>query len=69
MDFKKYQAIKNWPESERPGELLLDKGTDYVSNAGLVAILLRTDIKGKDTISFTREILKYKRYRIFMHNA
>ncbi len=51
-------SIKNWPESERPRELLLEKGADYISDAGLIAILLRTGIKGKDAVSFAREMLK-----------
>lgn len=50
-------SIKNWPKYERPRELLLDKGPDYVSDAGLVAILLRTGIKGKDAVMFARDLL------------
>jgi len=52
-------GIKNWPKSERPRELLLDKGPGYVSDAGLVAILLRTGIEGKDAVTLARELLKH----------
>lgn len=53
------RGIKSWPKSERPRELLLDKGPEYVSDAGLVAILLRTGLKGKDAVAFGRELLKH----------
>ena len=55
---KKTDGIKNWPRSERPRELLLEKGPEYVSDAGLVAILLRTGMKGKDAVSLGRELLE-----------
>jgi len=37
----------------------LDKGPEYVSDAGLVAILLRTGIEGKDAVTLARELLKH----------
>jgi len=37
----------------------LDKGPGYVSDAGLVAILLRTGIEGKDAVTLARELLKH----------
>ena len=52
-------GIKGWPRSERPRELLLEKGPEYVSDAGLVAILLRTGIEGKDAVTLGRELLKH----------
>ncbi|MDY6854684.1 MAG: DNA repair protein RadC [Thermodesulfobacteriota bacterium] len=54
----KNHGIKSWPRSERPRELLLEQGPEYVSDAGLVAILLRTGIKGKDAVTLGRELLK-----------
>lgn len=56
---KKTKGIKNWPKSERPREILLDKGPEFVSDAGLVAILLRIGVKGKDAVSFGRELLHH----------
>ena len=56
---KKKHGIKGWPKSERPRELLLEKGPEYVSDAGLVAILLRTGIKGKDAVTLGRDLLKH----------
>lgn len=37
-------AIKNWPEMERPREKLIKKGTDYISDCELLAIIIRTGI-------------------------
>jgi DNA repair protein RadC len=56
---KKLKGIKNWPKSERPRELLLEKGPESVSDAGLVAILLRIGIEGKDAVSLGRELLQH----------
>ena len=56
---KRNQGIKGWPKSERPRELLLEKGPEYVSDAGLVAILLRIGIKGKDAVTLGRELLSH----------
>jgi len=38
--------IKNWPISERPREMLLEKGPEALSDAALLAILLRTGRQG-----------------------
>ncbi|RKY70498.1 MAG: hypothetical protein DRQ24_09180, partial [Candidatus Latescibacterota bacterium] len=34
--------IKNWPEEDHPREMLLEKGLEALSDAALLAILLRT---------------------------
>lgn len=55
---KKYTtSIKTWPKYERPRELLLEKGPDNVSDAGLIAILLRSGTKGKDAVSLARDLI------------
>ena len=46
--------IKNWPEDERPRELLLQKGPDHVSDAGLIAVLIRSGTKGKSAVALGR---------------
>jgi DNA repair protein RadC len=56
---KNRNSIKTWPKHERPRELLLDKGADQVSDAGLIAILLDTGIKGKDVVSFARDLIQH----------
>ena len=39
---KKVIQIKDWPEGDRPREMLLEKGPEALSVAALLAILLRT---------------------------
>ena len=56
---KTNNSIKTWPKYERPRELILGKGSQYVSDAGLIAILLGSGTKGKDAVSLGRELLKH----------
>lgn len=49
--------IHAWPVSERPRERLLTKGASVLSDAELLAVLLRNGVKGKDAVSFARELL------------
>jgi len=55
---KNENSIKSWPRHERPRELLLEKGPDHLSDAGLIAILLRSGTKGKDAVSLARDLIK-----------
>lgn len=55
----KSKGIKYWPKSEQPREILLEKGPEFISDAGLVAILLRTGVKGKDAVTLSRELLNH----------
>ncbi len=52
-------SIKNWPQSERPREKLLQLGAANLSDAELVAIFLRTGVKGKNAIELARELLTH----------
>ncbi|MFA7676698.1 MAG: DNA repair protein RadC [Candidatus Omnitrophota bacterium] len=57
-------AISNWPKDDRPREKLLDKGEHTLSNSELLAILLRTGVKGRSAVSLARSILKkFKTFR------
>ncbi|MBW2090220.1 MAG: DNA repair protein RadC [Deltaproteobacteria bacterium] len=49
--------IKDWPEGDRPREMLLEKGPEALSDAALLAILLRTGMKGKNAIALAREMI------------
>src|SRR3954470_7431315 len=53
-----YMAIADWPETERPRERLLAKGAGALSDAELVAVLLRTGVRGKSAVDLARELLK-----------
>jgi len=55
---KKYPlSIRNWPEDDRPREKLLKYGEQALSNAELLAILIRTGTTGKSAIDLGRELL------------
>lgn len=49
--------ITDWPADERPREKLLLKGADSLSDAELLAIFLRTGIKGKSAVDLSRDLL------------
>lgn len=49
--------IKNWPKEERPRERLLLQGAQALSDAELLAIFLRTGIKGKTAVDLARQLL------------
>jgi DNA repair protein RadC len=49
--------IKDWPEGDRPREMLLEKGPEALSDAALLAILLRTGRQGKNVIALAREMI------------
>ena len=49
--------IKGWPEGDRPREMLLDKGPEALSDAALLAILLRTGRQGQNAIALAREMI------------
>jgi DNA repair protein RadC len=50
-------SIKHWPEAERPREKLLAQGAHFLSDAELLAIFLRTGIKGKTAVDLARDLL------------
>jgi len=50
-------GINQWPKSEQPREKLLQYGASRLSNAELLAIFLRTGIKGKSAIELAQELL------------
>ncbi len=52
-----YQSIKQWPEGERPRERLLKYGAGSLSDAQLLAIMLRTGAGGKTAVGLAMEIL------------
>ena len=51
------QSIKSWPKSERPRERKLESGAAALSDAELLAVLLRTGVQGRDAVSLARELL------------
>lgn len=51
------KPIKEWPETERPRERLLSQGARALSDAELLAVILRNGVAGKDATSLARELL------------
>ena len=51
-------GINDWPEGERPREKLLSKGARALSEAELLAIVLRTGVSGKSAVDLGRELLQ-----------
>lgn len=57
-DFEKY-TIKEMPEDERPQERLIKFGPDYLSNAELLALIIRTgNSKGDSAIETATKVLR-----------
>ena len=54
----KSRGIIAWPEGERPRERLLRQGAQSLTDAELVAILLRIGVKGTSAVELARQILK-----------
>jgi len=61
-------AIKNWPKDERPREKLFKYGERRLSDTELLAILLRSGVKGQSAIDLGRKIMqKFKTFRNMSH--
>ena len=50
--------LKDQPASERPRERLVARGPDALSHAELIAILLRTGLKGANVVEIGRRLLQ-----------
>ncbi len=52
-------AITDWPTHERPRERLIRCGPEYLSDAELLAIFLRTGTSGKSAVDLGRDIMMH----------
>ena len=50
-------AISDWPPAERPRERLLANGAKALSDAELLAVILRTGVRGKSAVELGRDLL------------
>jgi len=57
-DKKEGQGIAQWPETERPRERLLTQGPQILTNAQLLAILLRVGRHGSSAVQVGMDILE-----------
>jgi DNA repair protein RadC len=53
-----HMPISDWPAAERPRERLLAQGAGALSDAELLAVLLRTGLRGKSAVELGRDLLK-----------
>jgi DNA repair protein RadC len=51
-------AITEWPHAERPREKLLERGSEALSDAELLAIFLRVGVRGKTAVDLARGVLE-----------
>jgi len=64
----KTTGIKSWPKDDRPREKLFKEGEHKLSNTELLAILIRSGVKGQSAIDLARKILqKFKTFRNMSH--
>lgn len=52
------KGIVSWPEDERPRERLLSRGAQALTDAELVAILIRVGFKGTNAVELARQLLQ-----------
>src|SRR3990172_2878510 len=55
---KRSQGIVSWPEDERPRERLLNRGPHALTDAELIAILVRVGFQGTNAVELGRQLLK-----------
>ncbi|HJC51335.1 MAG TPA: DNA repair protein RadC [Candidatus Anaerostipes avistercoris] len=59
---KKHQTMKEMPVSERPYEKCMEYGPGMLSDAELLAVILRSGTKDKTAVELAREILEMHPY-------
>ena len=55
---RKPSGIAKWPQDERPRERLLSRGAHALTDAELLAILLRVGMQGKSAVELGHDLLK-----------
>jgi DNA repair protein RadC len=51
-------TIRDWPPGERPREKLIEKGATTLSDAELLAIFLRTGLRGRSAVDLARQLMQ-----------
>ena len=51
--------ISDWPAAERPREKLLARGAGALSDAELLAIFLRTGVRGRTAVDLARDLINH----------
>lgn len=50
-------SLRDWPEPQRPREKLLTLGAEALSDAELLALMLRTGTRGRNAVQFGQDLL------------
>lgn len=58
---RKHHTVKELPDTERPYEKCFEKGAAYLSDAELLAVILRTGAAGIQSVDLASELLEYHR--------
>lgn len=56
-DVERYITLKEWDDKDKPREKLLQQGKKQLSNAELLAILIRTGVRGHSALEVAKDIL------------
>lgn len=51
-------TIRDWPDTERPREKLLQRGAAALSDAELLAVFLGSGLRGQDAVELGRDLLR-----------
>lgn len=57
MNEKFSLTLKEWADEDKPREKMLEKGKKELTNAELIAILLRSGLQGKSAVDMAKEVL------------
>ena len=57
MSEKKNLSVKEWDEADQPREKLIANGKKQLSNAELIAILLRTGVREQSVVELSKDVL------------
>ena len=52
-------GINSWPKDERPRERLLSRGAYALTDAELIAILLRVGVRGQNAVELGRKLINH----------
>lgn len=57
MEEKKHLTVKDWNDEDRPREKMMLQGKKELTNAELIAILIRSGVPGKSAVDVAKEVL------------
>ena len=52
-----FKSIKHWNEEDKPREKLIEKGSQSLTNAELLAILINTGTKNQSALDIAKQVM------------